>query len=87
MIKYYSARKISNGMYRVSDSAIGEQPWLLVTVKKDHICASGDDKVIAAGDKAYRPITNASNRMDRISVREMERLEYVATRLYKTNLH
>lgn len=51
----------------------GEQLWSLVTVRKDHKCCVVGD-AISKGSQAFRPVTDADNRMDRISMAGMIKL-------------
>lgn len=44
----------------------GQQLWTKVQCRKDHVCAVSNEP-IAAGTLCFKPITNAGNRMDRIS--------------------
>ena len=51
--------------------------WSLVKTRKYHKCMVTGDK-IEKGEKAYRPVTNGYNRMDRISETGMQQLKYEA---------
>lgn len=54
----------------------GEQPWVLSQMKKTSYqrkCEITGEE-IAPGERAWKPVTNALNRSDRISVEGMKQL-------------
>ncbi len=58
--------KISDGLYGLAHIRWGRQLWAKCKVRKDHKCVM-TDKPIKKGKQAYRPITNAGNRYERIA--------------------
>jgi hypothetical protein len=55
----------------------GRQIWVPSRMRKPHTCAVTGE-VIAKGSRAFRPITNGYNRMQRISEQGIEHLGIVA---------
>lgn len=56
----------AEGLCSIEHSRYGRQPWALVKVRKQHKCVITGE-IIPKGAEAYRPITNAGNRYERIS--------------------
>ena len=61
----YSLKQIGNSLYGLEHIRYRKQLWVLCTVRKDHVCTI-TGKAIKKGEDAYRPITNAGNRYERI---------------------
>jgi len=62
----YSLIKIGEGLYGLEHIRWGRQMWTICKVRKDHKCVMTEEP-IKKGEQAYRPITNAGNRYERIS--------------------
>ena len=62
----YSLVEFGEGLYGISHIRWGRQMWSMSKVRKDHLCAITGTK-IKKGEYAYRPITNAGNRYERIT--------------------
>ena len=66
MSSYYLKRSISyfaDGLVKIEHIRFGRQPWARVKVRKKHTCAMCKEDI---GEEAYRPITHAGNRYERI---------------------
>lgn len=61
----YSLKKLGEGLYGLEHIRWRRQLWTICKVRKDHKCAI-TGKAILKGSNAYRPITNAGNRYERI---------------------
>ncbi len=48
--------------------------WTLCSTKKEHVCKYTGD-TIPKGEKAFRPLTNGYNRMDRLSIKAIRQLK------------
>lgn len=57
--------KFGDGLYGLAHIRFGKQLWSICKVRKDHKCVM-TGKLIKKGGQAYRPITNAGNRYERI---------------------
>ena len=68
MNEYRLNEKPGEGIARIHSIYWGIQLWCLTNtnVRKDHICAFCNRIIKKGKEKAYRPITNLGNRMDRI---------------------
>ncbi len=55
-------------------SRYGEQMWTLVKVRKEHKCAYSNIP-ISKGSFAWKPVTHGYNRMERICVNAIKKLE------------
>lgn len=75
--QYKFVEKLSEGLISLSNPVYGNQLWTSCTIKKDKECVIS--KVPLKGKVAYRPLTNAGNRMDRISTEEVNKLVMEAT--------
>ncbi len=62
----YKVEKILSEETVVLSSKYGTQIWDLVKLRKNKICEQTKIE-LPKGSKAFRPITNGYNRMDRIS--------------------
>ena len=68
MREYKIARYVADGILRVLSTHEGIQLWVLTNtvVRKDHKCALCEKTILKGKERAYLPITNLNNRMDRI---------------------
>ncbi len=68
MREYKIIRYVAEGILRVLSTYDGLQLWVLTNtaVRKDHKCVMCDRAILKGKEKAYLPITNLGNRMDRI---------------------
>lgn len=59
---------LSRGLIIVYSSRYRDQMWYLTEqkVRKDHKCQICRKEILRGKDKAYSPLSNLSNRMDRI---------------------
>lgn len=62
----YSLRQVGEELYSLGHIRWGRQWWTICKVHKDHKCVI-TGKPIKKGEQAYRPITNAGNRYQRIA--------------------
>ncbi len=62
----YSIKMLSDGLFGMEHIRFGRQLWARVKMKKAHRCII-TETIIQKGDEAYRPLTNAGNRYERIS--------------------
>jgi hypothetical protein len=75
-VVYTFAKRLSATLVGLS-SQYGEQLWAAITLRKNKDCFVCEI-AMPRGGKAYRPITNGDNRMDRLCVSCVERLEKVS---------
>lgn len=61
----YSIQKVSKGLIGIEHRYYGRQFWAKAKTRKNHRCVM-TDTIIKKGEFAYRPITNAGNRYERI---------------------
>ena len=68
--KYFWDRRcrFNAELYGLSHIRHGNQLWALCKVRKPHVCAI-TDQPIKKGEQAYRPVTNAGNRYERIAAK------------------
>ncbi len=62
----YTKIKVGDGLFRMRHQRWGRQLWACVKVRKEHKCVV-TGVLIPKGSYAYRPVTNAGNRYERIS--------------------
>lgn len=62
----YSLKKLGEGLYSLEHIRWGRQLWTICKVRKDHKCVITGAE-IKKREQAYRPITNAGNRYERIA--------------------
>ena len=62
----HSITKIGDGLFGLEHIRWGRQIWCEAKMRKEHQCVI-TGATIRKGDYAYRPITNAGNRYERIS--------------------
>ena len=62
----HSLKYICEGLVGLEHIRWGRQLWSICKLRKDHKCVM-TGKMIKKGEQAYRPITNAGNRYERIS--------------------
>lgn len=62
----YSPIQLGEGLYGLEHIRWGRQLWSLCKVRKYHKCVITGEE-IKKGEQAYRPITNAGNRYERIA--------------------
>ncbi len=63
---YIFVKTLDEGLYGLEHSRWGRQLWVHTKVRKRHKCAV-TGVWIYPGEPAYRPLSNAGNRMVRIS--------------------
>jgi len=70
MREYKIARYVAKGILRVLSTYEGIQLWVLTNqpVRKNHKCVLCEKTISKGEERAYLPITNLNNRMDRICV-------------------
>jgi hypothetical protein len=73
ILHYYSHARHMGGILIVNLQNKGEQMWHPCKLKKNKDCFRCDN-AIGKGGNAYRPITNASNRMHRLCPSCVEKL-------------
>ena len=61
----WSITKISDGLFGMAHIRYGRQLWSKAKTRKEHQCTM-TGKTISKGSNAYRPITHAGNRYERI---------------------
>jgi len=68
MREYKIVKHPGEGILLILSSYEGKQLWVLSeqTVRKNHECKICSRTISKGKDRAYRPITNLNNRMDRI---------------------
>ena len=68
MREYKIVRYVTKGILRVLSTYEGIQLWVLTNqpVRKDHKCSLCGKAILKGKERAYLPITNLGNRMDRI---------------------
>ena len=68
MSRYYllhTIKYLSDGLFGIEHIRYGRQLWAKAKTRKDHHCVI-TGTIIKKGQQAYRPITNAGNRYERI---------------------
>lgn len=66
-MRYNQAEFKNPDMLIIAHRIHGQQIWSKCKVRKSHICRV-TQKRIEKGEQAFRPVTNKSNRMHRISL-------------------
>jgi len=56
---------LSDELIGIIDEKYGKQLWVLIKLRKPHKCQNCEDN-LKIGDYAWRPLTNLSNRMERL---------------------
>lgn len=66
---FYRIEEKPAGLLLIVDTSVGQQLWSLTNsgVRKTHTCQLCGRRILK-GERAYRPITNQRNRMDRFCV-------------------
>ena len=62
----YSLKYLCEGLVGLEHIRWGRQLWSICKLRKDHKCVMTGAE-IKKGEQAYRPITNAGNRYERIA--------------------
>ena len=72
-MEYKLEKKLAEDLFILSHPEHGTKMWSLCRLRKRHTCTLSR-VVIEKGEKAFRPITNGYDRMNRISVLAMNNL-------------
>ena len=72
--KYFLKRltRLNAMLFGLPHALHGHQLWALCKVRKPHVCVI-TGQPIKKGEQAYRPITNAGNRYERIAAKVFNR--------------